>query len=192
MLTNYGKYKDARNASWNVLINHNITSLPVSVTKICKDDNITLAKNSTVKLLNHNEFAKTMLISDKWYIIYDDSMSKERIRFSIAHEIGHIYLGHPLTNGEYKRTFDIVKPSEETQADIFASRLLAPACVLWALDIHLAEQIQKLCYISYSASTVRAERMKLLYSRNKFLTSSLEIQVYKQFENFIAKKKLEL
>ena len=192
MITNYGKYKDARNASWNVLINRNITSLPVSVVKICRDEQITLAKNSTVKLLNNNEFAKTMLINDKWYIIYDDSMSKEKIRFSVAHELGHIYLGHSLTNGEYNRTFDVVKPEEETQADIFASRLLAPAVVLWALDIHSAEQIQQLCSISYSASKIRAERMKLLYNRNKFLTSSLEIQVYKQFKNFIAKKKLEL
>ena len=189
MLNSYGKYKDARNASWNVLINHKITSLPVSVTTICNDENITLAKNNTVKLLNNNEFAKTMLINDKWYIIYDDNMSKERIRFSIAHELGHIFLGHQLTNDEYRRTFVIDKPSEETQADIFASRLLAPAVVLWALDIHSAEQIQKFCFISYSASKIRAERMKLLYSRNKFLTSQLETRVYNQFKGFILKYK---
>lgn len=189
MLNSYGKYKDARNASWNVLINHNITSLPVSVTTICNDENITLAKNNTVKLLNNNEFAKTMLINDKWYIIYDDNMSNERIRFSIAHELGHIFLGHQLTNGEYRRTFVIDKPSEETQADIFASRLLAPAVVLWALDIHSAEEIQKLCSISYSSSKIRAERMKLLYSRNKFLTSQLETRVYNQFKGFILKYK---
>lgn len=189
MLNSYGRYKDARNASWNVLISHKITSLPVSVVKICRDEQITLAKNSTVKLLNNNEFAKTMLISDKWYIIYDDSMSKERIRFSIAHELGHIFLGHQLTNGEYRRTFVIDKPSEETQADIFASRLLAPAVVLWTLDIHSAEEIQKLCFISYSASKIRAERMKLLYSRNKFLISQLETRVYNQFKGFILKYK---
>ena len=189
MLNSYGKYEDARNASWNVLINRKITSLPVSVVKICRDEQITLAKNSTVKLLNNNEFAKTILINDKWYIIYDDSMSKERIRFSIAHELGHIFLGHQLTNGEYRRTFVIDKPSEETQADIFASRLLAPAVVLWALDIHSAEEIQKLCFISYSASKIRAERMKLLYSRNKFLISQLETRVYNQFKGFILKYK---
>lgn len=143
MLTNYGKYKDARNASWNVLINHNINSLPVSVTEICKNENIIIAKNSNVHLLQNNEYSKTMLVNDKWYIIYDDTMSIERIRFSIAHELGHIFLGHQLTNGYNNRTFNI-KPDEETQADIFTSRLLAPACVLWALDIHSADEIHKL------------------------------------------------
>ena len=189
MVSNYGKYKDARNASWKVLLNHNIRTLPVSVTTICRNENITLAKNSNVHLLNKNEFAKTMLINNNWYIVYDDNMTKERIRFSIAHELGHIYLGHPLSSGEYKRTFSINKSSYETQADIFASRLLAPAVVLWALNIHKIKDIQKLCFISFSAAKVRAERMELLYKRNKFLTSSLEKQVYKQFENFIIKER---
>ena len=184
-MNSYGKYKNARNASWETIINYNITSLPVSVTAICKAENITLAKNSNVNLLNNNEFAKTFLVADNWYIIYDDTMQNSRIRFSIAHELGHIFLGHTLINNSYSRTFNINKPESETQADIYASRLLAPACVLWALDIHTPGEIQKLCNISYSSAVIRAERMKLLYKRNKFLNSPLERKVFKQFEEYI-------
>jgi len=46
-----------------------------------------------------------------------------------------------------------------------------------------------LCHISYAAARFRAERMKLLYERNKFLTSPLEQQVYLQFKEFIRRKK---
>lgn len=185
IISNYGKYKDARNASWNILINYNINKLPVSVTDICKIENITLAKDSIVHLLNKNEFAKTMLIDDKWYIIYDDKMTNEKIRFSVAHELGHIFLGHPLSNGEYKRTFNIHKPSQETQADIFASRLLAPACILHELGIVTPKGISDVCNISLSSAEIRSKRILLLEKRNKWYIHPLEKEVHNLFKNYI-------
>ena len=79
----------------------------------------------------------------------------------------------------------------EQAANVFASRLLAPACVLWALDAKTPEQIAALCQISLQAATFRAERMALLYERGKFLASPLERQVYHQFANYIEQKKAE-
>lgn len=68
---------------------------------------------------------------------------------------------------------------------MFASRLLAPACVLWALDARTPEEIASLCKISHQAAAFRAERMELLYRRGKFLASPLERKVYEQFSKFI-------
>lgn len=104
--------------------------------------------------------------------------------------MGHIFLGHALINNQYLRTVDVSKPIIETEADMFASRLLAPACVLWGLDIHSPEDISRICGISYTAAKIRAERMKILYKRNKFLTSPLEQQVYEQFKDFIQENRL--
>ncbi|MEG1551166.1 MAG: hypothetical protein RR355_02735, partial [Oscillospiraceae bacterium] len=73
----------------------------------------------------------------------------------------------------------------EIQADIFASRLLAPACVLWGLNLHTADEIMSACNISHSAAQIRAERMAILYSRNVFLQSDLEKKVYSNFSEFI-------
>ena len=73
----------------------------------------------------------------------------------------------------------------EQAANVFASRLLAPACVLWALEARTPEQIAKLCQISHQSAAFRAQRMQLLWQRNKFLTSPLERQVYEQFRDFI-------
>ena len=84
------------------------------------------------------------------------------------------------SENEYKE-----KPEEETKADMFAARLLALACVLWGLRLHSENDISQICNISYQAATYRAQRMELLYKRNKFLTSQLERKVYSNFEDFI-------
>ena len=75
---------------------------------------------------------------------------------------------------------------QERQANQFAARVLAPACVLWGLDLHSADEIAAACGISRAAAAFRAERMQELYRRGKFLTAPQERRVYRQFENFIS------
>ena len=76
----------------------------------------------------------------------------------------------------------------ENEANSFALRLLAPACVLWGLDLHEPRQIATICDISLQTAEIRAKRMKILYKRNKFLSSPLEKQVYENFKEFIKKR----
>lgn len=187
---NYGKYKNVRNSSWQCLIDYNISMLPIKVTDIAKQAGIIILKYSEVdkSRLFDGESGATFFENNAIYIVYRDTESKERCRFTIAHELGHIFLGHLLIGDKLSRKFDLTKPEAEQEADIFASRLLAPACVLWGLNLHTAEEIAAVCNISISAARARAERMEVLYKRNKFLTSSLERQVYKQFEDYIKSK----
>lgn len=58
---NYGKYKQARNASWQCLIDYNICSLPVKVSRIANQTDIVLLKNSAVNLLSENESGTTLM-----------------------------------------------------------------------------------------------------------------------------------
>lgn len=112
------------------------------------------------------------------------------MRFTIAHELGHILLGHELSDGfGHFRTASDKRPAAERQADEFAARLLAPACVLWALDVYSAEDIAALCDISFTAAQFRAERMMVLRERGKFLTSPLEQQVFEIFQPWIEQQK---
>lgn len=185
----YGSYKKARNASWKVLIDFNMSKLPVNVLDIAYNANVEVIKNSNINMLKENESAISFMIDGNWYIVYDDAMLKERARFSIAHELGHIFLGHPLSDeADYftRKTFDkTTRPLIETEADMFAARLLAPACVLWGLHLHSPWSICNVCCISYAAAKIRSKRMDVLYKRNKFLTSRLERQVYTNFRDFI-------
>lgn len=190
MFSSYGNYKKVRNAAWQVLIDHNVRELPVPIVRIANESGITLIKNSEVLELRDNEVGISLLDGDNWYIIYDDTTTKGRIRFTIAHELGHIFLGHPITHSAYHaRTFESNKPEIETEADSFASRLLTPACVLWGLHVHTAEDIVNLCNVSYTAAKIRAERMQILYERNMFLRNPLEQQVFSQFEEYIENHK---
>ncbi len=182
---NYGIYKNARNASWQCLIDYKIKELPVNIKSIAQQANIKILNNSDVNILNPSENGASILRNDKWYIIIDNENTIQRCRFTIAHELGHIFLDHPLHGSHHARTIDKGRPQIESEADVFASRLLAPACVLWGLNLHSAEDIAKVCNISITAAKIRAERMDMLYKRQKFLTNGLERKVYEQFKNFI-------
>lgn len=165
----YKKYKKSRDAAWQILIDLKISALPVSVTKICRELNI------EVKLYEpKDENDGFSYIKDgKAYIFISKYSSVQRQRFTAAHELGHLILG-----------------SDEQEANVFASRLLAPACVLWGLGVMDAQQIAELCDISLQAAEFRMKRMQELYARDKFLISPLEQKVYKQFDSYIKLHKI--
>lgn len=185
----YGAYQNIRNAAWQCLVDFNISYLPTNVLQITNAAGINVVKDSYAKMLDPNDIGASYIIDDEWYIVYRDNNSHQANRFTIAHELGHIFLGHELRQGKHARTFGKSQPKEESEANTFAYRLLAPACVIWSLDLHEADEIALLCDITLPDAKNRADRMKILYDRNKFLLSSLEKKVYYNFENFINKQK---
>ena len=182
---NYGKYKQARNASWQCLIDYKVNSLPVKVSQIAKQADIVLLKNSVVNLLSENESGMTLSQDDRLYIIYADEQSPQRCRFTIAHELGHIFLGHLFKADGYGF---LTADDAEHSANVFARDLLAPACVLHELHALTSAAIAELCNISLEAATYRAERIAELERRKAFYLHPLERQVKKQFADFIKQK----
>lgn len=181
----YREYKNSRDLAWRVLINENVTELPVMVGKLCKNMGIRMQYFSHV---DQNDGYST-IIDGQAHIFLSKNCPKTRQRFTAAHELGHILLGHvgryELVNREPSQEDNPI----EQAANVFASRLLAPACVLWALDARTPEEIATLCQISYQAASFRASRMAILYERGRFLSSPLERQVYQQFTGFIQRKR---
>lgn len=186
----YGKYRQSRNASWETLIEFGVNSLPIMPLDICRQAGIKVYKNSDVRLLTGKQIGLSFYHDGSFRIIIDDRQIVTRRRFTLAHELGHIFLGHILVDTPQGRTFDSSRPETERQANVFASRLLAPACVLWGINAQTAEQIASVCNISYEAAKIRAERMEVLRKRGKFLTSPLERQVSQQFESYIKNNRL--
>ena len=187
----YNRYKDARNAAWQCLIDVGINSLPVKTLRITNHLGIEVLKNSEVRLLHPLESGCSLVDRQgTWTIIFDDAETLGRVRFTIAHELGHILLGHELEAGfGHFRKISEGKTATETQADEFAARLLAPACVLRGLEAYTTEEIAKICGISRKAAEYRAERMKILRERDKFLTSPLERRVFENFKPWIEEQK---
>ncbi len=187
----YGKYKNLRNASWQCLIDNNIQSLPVDIVKIARNFGIRIVRNSTVNELSGGENGKSFLDGTRCVVVYDDTKPKELSRFTIAHELGHIFLGHSRTYGRYVKTTGFSKTSKsEQQADMFAARLLCPLCVLNALDVRDKDNIQKICKVPLEIAKLRAERLKTVQNRNKFLSNELEAEVYNGFKEFIENYKM--
>jgi Zn-dependent peptidase ImmA (M78 family) len=188
---NYGLYKNARNASWQCLIDFKINALPVMVSAIAKSSGILIIKNTDANLLKAGESGITIIQNNKFYIIYNNIENSKRCRFTIAHELGHIFLGHLMINTSVYRTF-ANRDDTESEANVFARDLLAPACVLHELQILSATDISNLCDISLEAAGYRAERMRELENRNAWYLHPLERQVHKQFEDFVKSKQAKI
>lgn len=109
----YGKYKNVRNSAWQALLDLNVTELPVSVNRIAKQLDIKIIKNSQIHKLGNNQRGFTAYDGQNWYIVFDDTESVPVCRFTVAHELGHILLGHMLTDKVKYRTFE--KRDEEEQ-----------------------------------------------------------------------------
>lgn len=196
---NYNDYKKSRDLSWQILIDQNITELPVQIAQICDSIGIKCIGYSRARKLlsfagleHHCNDTDGFTLND--IIFYNDvAINRQRQRFTIAHELGHIVLEHgrSFTNREP----DPFDAPEESEANIFASRLLAPACVLWGCKVTEVEQIAKLCDISLASAEFRKDRLQKLYERERqflithgrscFLMNPLEQRVSAQFSNYI-------
>ena len=168
------------------MLDFNIQSLPVDVLSIAEGAGIRVIKNSDVMILGKGENGKSFCDGKIWVIIYDDKNPTELSRYTIAHELGHILLGHELIYSPTDAAKGFTsKPRAENQAHMFALRLLCPACVLWALNISSADGIAKLCKVPLFASKQREKRLSELFIKNKFLTDPTEKQLFESFSDYI-------
>lgn len=187
-MNNYDIYKYARDMAWQFLIDNQVSELPLKLSAICGNKGYRLFLDSKGAYLQSNDRGATFLKDGQWQIVLNASDSVQVRRYTLAHELGHIFLRHPLHDGKFGRSFGIQrtpKTPEEYQAERFAIDILAPACVLWRLNLHTAEDIARICNISMQAANIRAERMELLYRRDMFLSHPLERQVFQQFGKFV-------
>ena len=200
---------------WDILLGINAKTLPVSVRDICN-----YLKIRTLSYRNAEEFVKEHSLSEymkndafsykentSFTLLYDESLPEDELRIAILHEVAHIITGHCDTENDsfdgkcttYNKVNGKESDEVEDAAYAFATKLLAPACVLWALKIKSYKKIEILCSIPRKYARLRADRMEDLYKREKhllakegktcFLRSRHEAAVYENFKSFIEKQK---
>lgn len=202
MSASYRNYQQARDAAWQLLIDCKISSLPVNLGAVCQHLGIKAYTYraaadaiASVGLSNQCKLSDgfTYCNGGKAYIFYDDATcSLGRQRFTVAHELGHIILGH-VGAGEHTVANRDPSPNDnphEIQANQFAARILAPACVLHAMGVTKAEDISQICEISLLAAEFRASRLVVLEQRGMYLTHPLERQVLHQFTGYLSGRSL--
>ena len=197
-------YKNARDAVWQILIKYKISSLPVSVGKICMAEGFrVISYKKGERLIRKLGIENTRNGNDAFtvggIIFYDDSKPITRQRFSVAHELGHILLHDVDRATVFNREPSPDDDPLEHEANIFASRLLAPLCVLQGIGVQSAAEIAEICNISITAANVRWERLCKIRERDRdmrsrtgrgtFLMSPLERKVYENFFDYIEKNR---
>ena len=192
----YKSYQNMRDATWKILLDCGIDRLPVDIDTVCEKLGIcVLSYDAGAEVIERAHLYRvvrdinglTFYLGNTPVILFNERQEVKQIMFTVAHELGHIILKHvspgdttPAHQGpEWNAT------PKEGAANQFAVRLLAPACVLWGLDIHTPEEIMKWCQITRPAAERRARRMTTLYQRQKFLTSPLERKLHHQFQPYL-------
>jgi Zn-dependent peptidase ImmA (M78 family)/RNA polymerase subunit RPABC4/transcription elongation factor Spt4 len=130
----------------------------------------------------------------KYYItVYDDQKPFDRIRWTLAHEIGHIFMSHlddyeetqlcrgGLSNEQYRVL--------EQEAHTFAGEILRPPILLTLIQKENVEDIQSVCNVSFQAATVGYHQIK---SVKKFMYKAYVSKITdffsSQFYDFIHRK----
>ncbi len=182
------------------MLSCNITHYPIKSKEIARKNNwqvITIKKlanklNIGETVLRQCSFYNSDAITfynksqEKYIIVYDNFIKpKERINWTIAHEIGHIALNHfHELNGPSNENLILFEDEiMELEADYFASQLLASPIILYNININNIQQIEYLCGITSSAANGRLKHLERWKSYNKI--SEKELKLLELFEPFL-------
>lgn len=188
----YTNYKTARDMSWKVLIETGISQLPVKLSVI--------ARYYGIQVLSYAESNKKYSDAEDGYstkhngiflIYYNEAKPSTRIRFTIAHELGHCLLNHIKDNEETFRLnseIDTYTDVKEIMANVFARDILMPATVLHSICASSGADIARICNVSMQSAGIRYNRLLELNKRSMYNKHPLERQVHNQFKKFIEKQ----
>lgn len=134
------KYVNAFEKSQQILNQLRLLSFPINIFGILEDAGIIVQTLSAFKA--HSPENKSSIRDAKCYyyveadvylIIYNENVNEYRIRFSLAHELGHIVLGHlneEVTEISRGGLDDITYYRMEGEANVFAGNFLAPPIII--------------------------------------------------------------
>jgi Zn-dependent peptidase ImmA (M78 family) len=147
----YANYNKAVRIAMEVLEDFDISQAPVNLETIFDGMEFEISKHTykefqekynktwseTIAFMNSDRGAVTICDrkSATYLIYYDDSLSDGLIRFNLAHELGHVFLEHCLSNAVDRMTSipkDLYDELEK-EANVFARNLLTPAPLAWDL-----------------------------------------------------------
>ena len=93
----------------------------------------------------------TVRDGDLTLILYDETLPSHRRNFTIAHEIGHLVLGHTTPS-----------PEAEREADAFAAAFLAPNVLIGAWEeVHGERMSPRQIEMNFSVCALTAKRKRL-------------------------------
>ncbi len=166
-----------------LLLRQNIGNLFIDVRKLRFDKKILfdtfqnycrLTKTPLSRFINNEVLIDglTIVVDNMYVVLFRDDMNYERLNWTLAHEIGHIYLNHKQGNKK-----------EEIEAHYFAAQLLMPEIVLLDLaqkqDGITADEISEYFHVSHTAA---CKRIKTITNKYKHCMDLEEQSLLKKFQ----------
>ncbi len=136
-----------------IMKNSAVKSLPVKLNDIMKAYKIRCIKMDkiTPRSSKHagdiNDDGYIIKSGESYVIFYNPTHTRARIRYTLACQLAHIFLGHILKGASDKKT--------DIEAAYFADELLMPLSVLDSYGARSAEDIMRRCDVSYTAAKIR-------------------------------------
>ncbi|MDR1629800.1 MAG: ImmA/IrrE family metallo-endopeptidase [Oscillospiraceae bacterium] len=165
------------------LLDCHVHRLPVDVIELTRRLQIKVINNQEVDKLGPEEYGAGYFDGKSWYIVYAPCLPVGGIRFTIAHELGHILLKHTPADG-------IPAKEKEEEADLFAARLLAPPGILRELNAYSASSISLLCNLSRSCAEMQSKTMVNLHLARRPEPSGAEKKLIAAFGDYIENNRL--
>lgn len=198
---NEPRYKTINYLAMQILNSLEKATVPTSLFDIIKlNDNLKIYSYNEVRL-ELPQFKEALEISDTgllyrdkndYYIFYNtDNQSIQRIRFTVAHELGHYYLKH----------YDLIDNNTpyidtkilEIEANYFAKLILFPKHIYYYLtkNFELKCNVTNLKYMFMVSRDVIKNSMQNYYKINKkqLKTINANLDNYKEYINGIKNKK---
>lgn len=151
-MNNPPNYTKATNAAYDILIKYNEFSFPIGIFSVIR-------KIKNIRLHTYTELAEKMNVSfnklitdiapscygftvfyesnDRYIIYYNESKDDTTVRFTLAHELGHIVLKH-------REDGDV----ENKEANCFARNYLCPIPVVKEMNLCNVNDYTELFYVS--------------------------------------------
>lgn len=178
-------FQKAQNTATELLLAQPLTDLHVDVRKFTLDKHIHITTMQNFckmtdcpmsALPSHHCGALTLRQAGESIILYDDDiLYLPRKHWGIAHEVGHVYMGH--------RDDDKIS---EIEAHYFAAQIVAPEIVLWNIletkGTLTSTDIAKVFNISPEAAKKRIGTMQ---RRMRYSNSYLDRELLRKYSPFL-------
>ena len=112
------------------------------------------------------------------YLYYNDNQIRERIRFSMAHEIKHIICNESNPTSK-----------DEMMAGHFARSLLVPSCILISENYQKASDVSRDFNISRQSAKYALKAAMNRFYFSKFQYSKLELEYIEKYEKMLLLQK---
>ena len=173
------------------LVQQQINQLPV--------DPFALAKKAKIPVLTYGKFATvvdcspasilerygpdgfTQRIEGQYVIWYNNCNPTARVRWTIMHELGHIFLGHMEEGNDVA-----FNGAADRETDAWAAAVLCPLPVVHLCDVASPQELARLTGLSTQAARYNYEKLQQLRSRGELFKNEAEQALACHFLAFIS------